>query len=264
MFDILFNAKKAERNPFQVMLLAIFYSSISILVGFWLFPEYGSLASVFLIVLSCLYFVQKAIKYEEEKDIYFEQINFFEKHKPILKMFLFFFVGVVISFSFWVFILPSSPNLFSFQKVIVDEIQGNATKNIFSLDSPFFIICKNNFRVFFISFLISLIYGAGAIFVLTWNASLMGYVIGMIIKNNGFFSFPLAFLKYFIHGLPEMLSYFIVILSGSLIYSGIIRGDLSNKKCIQKIILDVLLLIFAGALCVIFAALIEVYISPLI
>ncbi|MDP2925171.1 MAG: hypothetical protein Q8N99_06730, partial [Nanoarchaeota archaeon] len=68
MFNILFNPKKAERHPLEMMLIAIFYSSISILLSIWIFPEHSSLIMVFFTVLSCVYIVQKAIKIEEDKE----------------------------------------------------------------------------------------------------------------------------------------------------------------------------------------------------
>lgn len=266
MFDLLFNAKKAERRPIEMMFVAIFYSSISILVGFWIFPEYASLIAVFFTVLSCMYITQKAIRNEEEKEEYYEEFKLLSEHKNILKMFVFLFIGIVIAFSFWTFFLPNehSSILFSVQKTVLEGIRGSVTGNAISSGEVFKIIFENNLKVLFLSLLISLIYGAGAIFVLTWNASVMGYVIGSIANEHGAISFPMAFLKYFIHGIPEMLSYFIVILAGGLIYAAFIRGDLSEEHKVKKIVFDVLTLILIGIVLMVFAALIETYVSSLI
>ncbi len=266
MLEVLFSSKKAERHLWEVFVIAVFYSSISILVSFWIFPEYASLISVFFTVASCLYVTQRAIKREELKEQFLDEVSLIKEHAKPLKLFLAIFIGVVISFSFWVSVLPSDrvDLMFSVQKSVLEGIRGQVSGNAVARGDMFNIIFNNNLKVLFVSFLVSLIYGAGAIFVLTWNASIMGYVIGVIVKNNGVISYPVAMVKYFLHGIPEMISYFVVILAGGMMYFSVVKGDFSNTNRVKKTFKDVFLLLGLAFLIMSFAAAIEVWVSPLI
>jgi uncharacterized membrane protein SpoIIM required for sporulation len=53
----------------------------------------------------------------------------------------------------------------------------------------------------------SLIFGAGAIFVLAWNASVIAAAVGIFSKNIG--NLPLGIARYMIHGIPEITAYFV-------------------------------------------------------
>lgn len=266
MFDILFNSKKAVRRPVEMMFIAIFYSSISILVASWIFAEYTSLISVFFTVISCLYVTQGAIKIEASKENQYGEGRLLREHMKPLKMFIFLFIGIVISFSFWTYALPAEKTIemFNVQASVLEGIRGSITGDAISDSQVFGIIMLNNIKVLFVSLVVSLIYGAGAIFVLTWNASIMGYVIGSIASDYGAISFPAAFAKYFLHGIPEMLSYFIAILAGGIIYVALFRGDFKKSETSKKIILDIFVLIGIAIVFMVLAAFLEVFVSPLI
>ena len=45
-------------------------------------------------------------------------------------------------------------------------------------------IFLNNIRVLFLCIIFAFIYGAGAIFILTWNASIVGVAIGNLIREG--------------------------------------------------------------------------------
>lgn len=266
MFDVLFNVRKGERRPFEMIFVAFFYASISILLSFWIFPEYSSLISVFFTVMACLYVAQGAIRLEESKGWYDDEIQILQRHKKPLFLFLSIFVGVVLAFSVWSFALPTAQanELFEVQSKIVSGIRSNVvTGDAVGVGGSFFLILKNNLNVLLVSFIISLIYGAGAIFILVWNASVMGFVIGVAVKGN-IFLFPVVLVKYFIHGIPEMLSYFMVILSGGMLYVAIIKNDLFDSIKRRKIFVDILILMVLAIVLMVVSALIEVFVSPII
>ncbi len=266
MLNILFNARKAERHPLEMMLIGFVYSSLSIFISLWIFPDYSSLTMVFFTVFSCLYVVQGAIKLEEKKLEDYNTETWTLKHhiKPLLFI-LFLFLGFVFSFAFWAFVFPPAKSavLFSLQASIVEEIRAlSVTGNVFS-QSPFLVILENNLNVLFISLIFAFFYGAGAIFIIAWNASVMGFVIGELARSTlGIASLPIAFTKYFLHGIPEMIAYLIAAFAGGLLYIAVLRGDLLTKGKTKRIILDTIILILISVLFLVFAALIEIYISP--
>jgi len=266
--NIFFNPVKAKEHPLTMMMIGIFYSSLSILLSAWIFPDHSSLVMVFLTLISCLYVVQGTIKLEEDKELpYKSETWILKQHSHVLIFLLFLFIGFVISFTFWTFVLPSEKVsvLFDLQSSVVDGIRAmTVTGDAVNLDT-FFIILTNNLKVLTIALIFAFFYGAGAIFILVWNASVMGFVIGELAKNTfGIMALPIAFAKYFLHGIPEMLAYLTIALAGGIIYTAIWRGDFFQQGKAKKIILDTSILVLISIVMLIISALIEVYISPFI
>lgn len=268
MLDILFNPAKAERHPLEMMLIGFFYSSISIFLGFWIFPEHASLVMVFLTTLSCLYVVQGAIKIEESKESNVKSEKWILKeHYKALSFLIFLFLGFILSFIFWTFVLPHEKiqALFSLQDSVVENIRSISSTGKAISSEPFALILLNNLKVLFISLVFSFFYGAGAIFILAWNASIMGFVIGTLARRTfGFIALPLAFTKYFLHGFFEMTAYLLAALAGGIIYISICKKDLFDSNKTKRIVIDASILTGIAVLLLILAALIEVYISPLL
>jgi len=268
MFKLLFNPQKAERHPFEIFFLGLIYSSISILFSIWVFPEYSSIAMIFLTVFSCLYLIQSAIKIEEEKEENFKKESWILKqHSKIIILLLALFLGFVISFTIWSFVLPADKisSIFAFQESTVEGIRATIGTGSFANPSAFLPILTNNLKVLIISLIFAFFYGAGAIYVLVWNASIMGLVIGNLAKNTlGLVSLPIAFTKYFLHGIPEMIAYFTIALAGGILYVALWKEDFKEKSKRKRILFDALILIGISVALLIVAGLIEVYISPYI
>jgi uncharacterized membrane protein SpoIIM required for sporulation len=268
MLNVLFNPKKAKRRPLEMMIVGFFYASLSLLLGAWIFPDNVSLVMVFFTVLSCLYVVQGTLKMEEEKEKDYKSEEWLLKqHCRVLWFLLCLFLGFVFAFSFWTVVLPKErvDIFFSLQKSVFYGIKaivptGNAVDH-----SMFYLIFVNNLKVLAISLIFAFFYGAGAIFVLAWNASVMGFVIGNVAENAlGLISLPQSYLKYFLHGIPEMLAYLTISLAGGIIYMALIRGDFFREGRAKRLVLDTFILIFVSVILLVGAALIEMYISPYI
>jgi uncharacterized membrane protein SpoIIM required for sporulation len=268
MFRLLFNPKRAQRHPIEMMLIAIFYSSLSILVSAWIFPDYSSIVMVFLTLLPCVYVIQGSIQLEEKRDKnYRSEKRLLKKHSKLIVFLLFLFLGFVFSFTFWATVLPHEKSmvLFKIQDSVVEGIKSDITTGNSVFHGPFFKIISNNLKVLFLSLILAFFYGAGAIFILIWNASVMGFVIGNLTRESlGLIGLPVAFTKYFVHGIPEMLAYLIAAVAGGIIYTAIWRGDFFDKEKNRKIIIDTIILISISLILIVVSGLIEVYISPII
>lgn len=267
MLDLLFNPQKAERHPIEIFLIGAFYSSISIALGLWVFKESTSLAIVFLTVVSCLYVVQGAIKMEEKKEKNWNEESWILKeHRSPVILILALFLGFTFSFALWSFSLPpeTSSTVFQLQGASINQITaitGKAIDQTATLTNIF----NNNIKIILISLIFALFFGAGAIYVLVWNASVMGFVIGTISRETfGLIALPIAFVKYFLHGIPEMIAYILAAIAGGVLYFAFIKGDLLDKDKIKRLILDIMSLVLISILLLLFSAIIEVYISPLI
>jgi stage II sporulation protein M len=269
MLNILFNPKKAQRHPLEMMLVGFFYASVSIFLATWIFPEYASLTIVFFTVFSCLYVVQGAIKTEEKNEQNYKTEEWrLKKHSRTIYFLLFLFLGFVFAFTFWTIVLPQTKvsMIFELQYKSIEGIKANIVSgSAIETTSTILKIFANNIEVLLISIIFAIFYGAGAIYILVWNASVMGYLIGILAKNTfGITALPVIFTKYFLHGIPEIIAYLIGALAGGILYVAIWKGDLLNKEKNKTIIIDILILVGIAILILIAAALIEIFLSPLI
>jgi uncharacterized membrane protein SpoIIM required for sporulation len=235
-----------------------------------------------MVVLFCVMFsipfMYFIFKHEEAEDEEVEGfLGVWRMHSDAILAFLWLFLGFIIAFSVGNVIFQD-PNLLNAQIEtycsINDPGQVENCISEYSFTSKaisasalnngarFFSIIENNFGVMIFTLLFSLIFGAGAIFVLAWNASVISAAIG-IFTSYKISEIPLGLLRYMIHGFPEIASYFITALAGGILGVGLIRHGIGNKKFL-KILLNVIILIIIAMVILIGAALIEVYFTPLL
>lgn len=264
MFEMIIKRGKAEKHPFEMFFIGFVYSSLAIPVGLYIFYSQASLVIVFLTVLASIHLVHGVMSIEEKKErVSRSETSLLRWHTRAFLFFIFLFLGFVFSFAFWSIVLPSevSAHVFSVQKDVISDVVS-ITGNASGLQD-FQAIFKNNLKVLILSFLFSLIYGAGVTFILAWNSSVIGFAIGSLARSEfGLASLPMALSKYLTHGLLEVMAYFGVALAGGILSIAIVKRDI-NKR-FGAIILDVILLLALSVVMIIVAGLIEVYITPLI
>ncbi|MBS3095312.1 stage II sporulation protein M, partial [Candidatus Woesearchaeota archaeon] len=155
-------------------------------------------------------------------------------------------------------------------------IKVNLPSGSFTQQEILYKIVDNNIRVLMFSILFSFFYGAGSIFILTWNASVIAGAVGIYIRTNlskissifgltqisNYFSiFSIGFMRYLTHGVFEILAYFIGALAGGIISIAVIKNDIYSKR-FMHIMKDVFLLMVLAVVIVFLGALVEVYITP--
>ena len=281
VLESLINPIKAEKKPWELFFIGLVYSSVAILLSFWIFYEHASLVMVFLTTMACVPLIYNVIKLEEKKDIVISEENtLLKEHGKVILFLMFLFLGFTVSFSLWYTFLPTglAQNAFSVQTQTIASINSGITGMFFQNFDILTKIFFNNFKVLIFCVLFSFIYGVGAIFILTWNASVIGAAIGNFIRTGisaeasmlgligaakYFRIFSLGFLRYAVHGIPEIAAYFIAGLAGSIISIAVIRHDIGTKKY-ERIILDTSDLIIIAIVILFLAALLEVYVTPLI
>lgn len=269
-----------ERKPAKVFWIGFIYSVIGIALAWLVFGDYASISGVFLTTMPLVVVMYKLLKYEEKKDLRIRsERSLIKEHSKALSMFIFLFLGMVISYSLLFTILPKdiTEKIFSLQINVIKSINleaaGYFTNNTAALSA----ILLNNFKVLFFSIFFSFLYGSGAIFILTLNASVIGVAVGTVIRNsiseyagsshivflyNYFKSFPLTF-GYAVHGIPEISAYFVGALAGGIISVAVVNHDFGNKE-FRRIVRDSVDLLLISVLLLVLAGLLEVYVSPLL
>jgi uncharacterized membrane protein SpoIIM required for sporulation len=216
---------------------------------------------------------------EEEKDLEgYQESWLLKEHGKAISAYMWLFVGMTVAFMLWYSVLPSdmSDGLFTAQKDTINALNGRAT-GFLSVDIGLFNkIFLNNVRVLVFCVLFSFLYGAGALFILAWNASIIGAAMGNIIRSNvstvadaigmtaaaGHFQIvSYALLRYALHGVPEIAAYFVAGLAGGIISIAIIKHDMGTRK-FEHVILDTADLLLIALLLTFIAGVLEVWVTP--
>jgi len=86
--------------------------------------------------------------------------------------------------------------------------------------------------------------------------------IGIFAESN-IALLPLGLLRYMIHGIPEIGAYFMVALSGGIVSVAIINHDIQSEK-FWVILQDALNMVILAVVVLFIAALMEVFITPVL
>jgi len=253
VLEKLVTVREAVKRPWSVFLLGIIVTITSLMVSHVIFPQSVGLFTTFVITICVTPFMYNLIKYSEAKSEELiksgKGLNLLARHRDVIIIFASFFAGIVVAFTLLFLFLPEefSSKLFQDQVTTITLIRGSAT-----FASTFWKIVANNIGVLTLTFIISFLYGSGAVFILAWNASILGTVLGMTAKSVGGLSgLPLAILIYFPHGSLEMLAYFIGGVGGGIASAAITRKKTELtpqmlKDSFKLFGLAVILLLLAG------------------
>lgn len=281
MFEMLVNPKKAERRPWELFFVGIVYASLSVLLVAWIFSQdivlakYSGILIVTFAVMFSMPFVYYTIRLEESKDTQLQgPMNLIKEHSKALAAFLFLFMGFIIAFSFWYIYLDNPensraqvetfcainrPNSYA-GCVSQYGISSNVPDAFVTSGEKIGMIFANNIYVLIFTIIFSLIFGAGGIFVLAWNASVISAAV-VIFANSKIMELPLGLARYMIHGIPEIGAYFIGTLAGGILSLSIIKKDFKSDK-FWTILQDTLLLIIIAVVILLIAAIVEVFLTP--
>ena len=285
MLESLVNPKRDVKGPWKMFFVGLLYASLSLLLVHWFFSgdsvlyEYSGMIVITFCVMFSLPFMYFIIKREEKEDE--ETEGFFKVwhiHKDALYAFMWLFLGFIVAFSFWHIILQDN-NLLNAQIETYCAINNPSSfENCVSSYSfsgkmvgttgstikvvRFFSILQNNIYVMIFTLIFSLIFGAGAIFILAWNASVIAAAIGIFAKYQ-ISEIPLGIARYMIHGFPEIAAYFLTALAGGMFGVDVLRNKINSKKSL-RVLEHVVVLLFLSILILVFAAIVEVYFTPLL
>ena len=282
MLEEIISPKEAEKGPWKMLPIGIVYASLSLLLVHLFFPD-DPLANGMTVVAFCVMFTLPfmfyMIKREEKEDENIEGFfSVWRTHSDAIYAFMWLFLGFIIAFSFWNIVLQN-PNLLNFQVETYCRINspGNVERctSLYTITGEaidisgsttkvgrFFSILENNVYVMIFTLIFSLLFGAGAIFVLIWNASVIAAAIGIFTKYQ-LSEIPLGIARYMIHGFPEIAAYFTTALAGGIFGIGVVRHGIRDPKFL-RIIENTGILLFISILILILAAIIEVYFTPLL
>lgn len=279
VLEDLIGPMRAEKRPWELFFIGMIYASVAIFLSIWIFDVYAGIVSIFLTTMAAIPLIYHTMKFEEKKDFLFDdEKKLLKEHSRALIFFMWLFFGITVAYVIWYVFLPLDivQNFFVTQAQTIRSINNEVTAKAFRFEL-FTRIFLNNVKVLAFSVLFSFFYGFGAIFILTWNASVIAVAVGNFIRTNlsqyaaaigaptighYFKTVAVGFLKFSIHGIPEILSYFIGGLAGGIISVAIMKKELKGMRY-ERVILDVSDLILIAVLILFIAAILEVYVTPI-
>ncbi|MBW2967721.1 stage II sporulation protein M, partial [Candidatus Woesearchaeota archaeon] len=282
VFESIVRPIRAVSKPWQLFFFGIMVASIGLFIGYWIFRDKADLVMIFLTAFACIPLMFHAIRNEEKEDIKLEtELSMLKKHSRVLLFYTALFLGMVVAYSTWYVVLPTdmSHTLFQQQITTIAQINAPYQPNVVGdavHTTLFNRIFFNNIKVMIFCVLFAFFYGAGAIFILAWNASVVAAAVGNLIKLGlvkyiGYGGFAkmaattqtvtYSFGRYLFHGVPEMMAYMVAGLAGGIISVAVINKHFKDQN-FQKIILDASTLLMIAIAIVFIAAVMESYITP--
>ncbi len=271
VLESILNPKNAEDKPWHVFVIAFFYTLVAVFFAHKLFPDQASILSVALITILFVPFFQKLFEVEEEKEDEAARKrirgNLFSRHRQTISVFSAFFLGTAISMTFIYIFFPEFNGVFSLQADVVRQLNPAAAAGAtYNSGASFWNYFANNTQVMMLVFIMSAMFGAGAVFVLVWNASIISVFSGFVIQKligqgiPSYYAFaygiPASLGSIALHGIPEILAYFIAGLAGGILSVGIIREDFGSKE-FHTVLKDSLIFLAAAELMILGAAYVE-------
>ncbi|MFH1456001.1 MAG: stage II sporulation protein M [archaeon] len=278
VLEAIIRPNTSKLKPWHFLLLGMLYSAVALFLSLWIFKDESSLVMVFLTVLACVPLIHGLIVKEENKDTKIKnEKKLFREHWKLLMSLLYLFLGFVLTYTILFIFLPEQTvaTLFETQLFTIQAINSNISGD-FAGSGFLSLIMANNLKVLFFCVLFSFFYGAGAIFILTWNATIISAAIGTFIRNGietyvtslgwsslatYFHIISIGFLRYMTHGILEVLAYFVGGLAGGIISVAMIRHSTDSKK-FSRVMRDAINLLIFAIVLLVMAAIVEVYVSP--
>ncbi len=252
VLESLFEGESVVKHPFSALFMGFVFSSISLWIAFFSFPGSASILSISFIVIAAVPMIHYVFVKEEEESVKVrgKKRSFVERNFDLIKIYSLFSIGVIASYAIWFLLLPAESSSFCFeantcfsvpaqeavfkeQRIVLGKISeiagGNsvakATQSGGACGGDFWcwfnLIFSNNSSLMLLAVLLSFLFGAGALFLITWNASIVGVLIG----QNAAAKYHWTFLQLMPHGIPEFAGYFMGAISG-----GMISVALTKKK----------------------------------
>lgn len=235
-----------------------------------------SLSIVFFTSLALAPLMVKLLQVEEKQDIEELGTTIWERHSDVLLTYSMLFLGAVLAFSLWFTLLPPKliSAIFYEQIAVIKAVSGMQSQGLvvgYAIASKFTMwgIIMNNIKVLLVATFLAFCIGSGAIFILTWNASVIAVAIGDMARRflvytadlghfaglaAYFYALPLSLSRLALHGVPEIVAYFIGGLAGGILS---VAATAHQGRAVWVVIKDATKLLIIAILTIVAAGYIE-------
>tara|TARA_Y100000310_G_scaffold324366_1_gene386133 strand:+ start:1183 stop:2052 length:870 start_codon:yes stop_codon:yes gene_type:complete len=282
VFEQIVKLSWIERKE-NAFFLGLIYTLLALFSSRLIFPRSMGLMSVAFTSILLIPSLNVLLAQEENQEVREKKLSiklFWKDHNDVLKVYIFVFLGIFIGYLIFGAFYDTTTLFSRFEPQLnaaqittefIPFTQNNPYECLSNLDLPavlqnpsFLRIVRNNLLIFIVSFILSLIYGAGAVLFITWNASVWGVVFGFIAKkassvatSNSIAVFSSQIVPFLPHMVTEAAAYVIAAIMGGILSKAIIREKIGTKK-FNHILTDALIVLIFGMAVVFIAGIIEV------
>jgi len=127
-------------------------------------------------------------KMEERQAKHMMNKSFFDRYDELIKIFMWFFVGNMLAILVMTSFLPENMLSVIFSQQILEieaisNLAGAVTGGAISSDF-LSVIIVNNLKVMAFSFILAFLIETGGLFILSWNASILGVYLGDFVREE--------------------------------------------------------------------------------
>jgi len=282
MLESIISPGTAERKPWDMILLGFIIASISVWLGYYLAGYMQAPASMLVLavaVMALAPLMHRVIimeEWEEEAYCTGKLTGFVTRHIDVISMYSFLFVGLLVAFSFWYVVLPyeadgmpSGSEVFGIQDAAITGLQQqitgraiegapNAAAQAVAVESNKLTrLYSNNMKIMLFCFFASFLFGAGAIWLIAWNASTIGVFIGGLIRAEMastspiqayLTGFPYYSLSIALWAIPEVLAYLVAGIAGGIVSVAVARHHFKSERFWLTVFDGMLFMIIAAFL----------------
>jgi len=276
VIEKLLEEKWVKRRSSYSLFIGVLVTLISFSISFALFRNARSFIGVSTILFTTIItvpLINRLLSLEEKREL--TKKSFFQKHEAIIDFFIYFFIGVFVVLFEIALISPnlvfSEQNLYGATEVKIEKsesrlpqpppLPGSENKEVF-------VLFKNNFYLMIIAFVLSLFYGAGALFLIILNASIFASALARVVYSTiprlglififNFLACNLGVM--FLHMVPEVIGYLLAAIAGGILSQAFIREKIGSKN-FKVILKDSFILLIIATIVLFLAAIIEHRIS---
>lgn len=252
-----------KRHAFFVLFLSMIYVFIAYGAAYLFFEESMSIVAVFTLTIILIPSLQHIISLEEQIERKNGLRHFFRNHATIFKVYSAAFLGILIGFVM-IGALFDSVDIYAYQTNFLTGQSSIGAGAITKFASGSYVpsfrdvigLFSQNLSVLLIAFALSIFYGAGAVFLVVFNASLFSAFLFSFMNST---SKAVASVS-FIHFIPEISGFLLAAIAGAILSAAIINESFSSPYFKNVMKNTCIMLLFSIAL-VFIGVLLEIYVS---
>ena len=264
MLEQILDSKEVKKHVLFTFLLGFFYVIVGYAVSAYFFQYNASVAMLFAATLLLVPSMTHILNIEEKIESKEGMKNFLYNHRDIFQIYISLFLGIF--FAFVMIGCYSQLAVFGYQLNFLEARGDLATDVISEFAASDYVpsfgnvlgLITQNLMVVVIAFVLSLFYGAGALFLIVLNASVFAAFICYLMKHVSNDASLLG--VFLIHLVPELSGFLVAAIAGGVVSRAVVREKFGSQG-FRNVMRDAFVLLSIAVGLIVIAAFLEVYVS---
>jgi uncharacterized membrane protein SpoIIM required for sporulation len=227
VLESLFPEKSIENKPIEMFVVSLVVTVAAVFAAYFVFPKYAGIITPLLVAVGMAPLIYRIFEVDEEEieEVAEDKlkVGFFRRHGETLLLFSLLFIGTFVAIFGIATIMPSSfvDSVFEPQLSDIQAVQSLGAGGSVVHPGLLEMIIANNLKVMTFAFLLSFLFATGAVFILSWNASILALYIANYARAGLFGNALIATTGILPHAIVELLAYFLAGIAGGILSIGL-------------------------------------------